>query len=415
MKRTFYLEKEKCMGCTNCMRKCPTEAIRIVEGKAKIDDDKCINCGECIRVCPYNAYTAISDNIEDLKKFKYNIAIPSTTVYGQFSLGTKICKIHNALIGLGFDYIYDESWAAELVTKAIKDKVLEDKSVKPKISSNCPAIVRLIRIKYKSLLENIIELEAPMEIAAKLSLEKVLRSNKDLKKKDIGIFYISPCPAKILSVKEPMDKKDSYINRVISLKEIYGDMIRELKMHNELCFSNPSLTGLKWAISGGQTEACDFENSISVSGLENVIDILEEIELGKLDHIDFIEALSCNGGCVGGTYNFENPFVANSNIKHILKKTDKGLILNKDIDKYNQFKSKGFFDSKIIDKHEKVGKPNIKEAVKMIDEIEKFYEKLPKLDCGSCGAPTCRALAEDIANGLDTIDSCVILKLEENK
>ena len=414
MKRTFYLEKDKCKGCTNCMRKCPTEAIRIVEGKAKINDEKCINCGECIRVCPYNAYTAISDKIEDLKRFKYNIAIPSTTVYGQFSLGTQICKIHNALIGLGFDYVYDESWAAELVTNAIKDKVLEEQEVKPKISSNCPAIVRLIKIKYKSLLENIIEIEAPMEIAARLSLEKVLINKKNLEKKDIGIFYISPCPAKILSVKEPMDKKESYINRVISLKEIYGDMIRELKMHDESCNSNPSLKGLKWAISGGQTEACDFENSISVSGLENVVDILEEIELGKLDHIDFIEALSCNGGCVGGTYNFENPFVANSNIKHILKKTDGALILNDDIEKYEELKSEGYFDSKIIEKYEEKKKPNILEAVEKIDKVEKVYSELPKLDCGSCGAPTCRALAEDIVNGMDTIDSCVILKLEGN-
>jgi len=171
---------------------------------------------------------------------------------------------------------------------------------------------------------------------------------------------------------------------------------------------------LKWAISGGQTEACDFENSISVSGLENVLDILEEIELGKLDHIDFIEALSCNGGCVGGTYNFENPFVANSNIKHILKKTDKGLLLNDDVEKYTELKSKGYFASKIIDKFEEDRKPNIKEAVEKIDKIEQIYDKLPKLDCGSCGAPTCRALAEDIVNGTDTIDSCVILKLEGN-
>lgn len=412
MKRTFYLEKDKCKGCTNCMRKCPTEAIRIVKGKAVIDDDKCINCGECIRVCPYNAYTSITDKIEDLQNYKYNIAIPSTTVYGQFALGTEICKIHNALIGLGFDYVYDESWAAELVTKAIRVKVDADKNIKPKISSNCPAMVRLIKIKYPGLLDNIIEVEAPMEIAARLAIDKAQSIDKSLNKEDIGVFYISPCPAKTLSVKKPIGKDKSYINKVISLKEIYGDMVRELKMHDNMCYSNPSLTGLKWSISGGQTDACDFENSIAVSGLENVIDVLEELELGKLDHIDYLEILSCNGGCVGGTYNFENPFVANSNIKHILKTLKEDKLKNEFTEKFEELNKDGYFDIEIYKEIEEK-KPNIKEAIEKMDRIELIYEKLPKLDCGSCGAPTCKALAEDIEDGKKTIDDCVILKLEE--
>jgi iron only hydrogenase large subunit-like protein len=394
------------------MRKCPTEAIRIVNGKAVIDDDKCINCGECIRVCPYNAYTSITDKIEDLQNYKYNIAIPSTTVYGQFALGTEICKIHNALIGLGFDYVYDESWAAELVTRAIRVKVNADKNIKPKISSNCPAMVRLIKIKYPGLLDNIIEVEAPMEIAARLAIDKAQSIDKNLKKEDIGVFYISPCPAKTLSVKEPIGKDKSYINKVISLKEIYGDMVRELKMHDNMCYSNPSLTGLKWSISGGQTDACDFENSIAVSGLENVIDVLEELELGKLDHIDYLEILSCNGGCVGGTYNFENPFVANSNIKHILKTLKEDKLKNEFTEKFEELNKDGYFDIEIYKEIEEK-KPNIKEAIEKMDRIEVVYEKLPKLDCGSCGAPTCKALAEDIEDGKKTIDDCVILKLEE--
>jgi iron only hydrogenase large subunit-like protein len=394
------------------MRKCPTEAIRIVNGKAVIDDDKCINCGECIRVCPYNAYTSITDKIEDLQNYKYNIAIPSTTVYGQFALGTEICKIHNALIGLGFDYVYDESWAAELVTRAIRVKVNADKNIKPKISSNCPAMVRLIKIKYPGLLDNIIEVEAPMEIAARLAIDKARSIDKNLKKEDIGVFYISPCPAKTLSVKEPIGKNKSYINKVISLKEIYGDMVRELKMHDNMCYSNPSLTGLKWSISGGQTDACDFENSIAVSGLENVIDVLEELELGKLDHIDYLEILSCNGGCVGGTYNFENPFVANSNIKHILKTLKEDKLKNEFTEKFEELNKDGYFDIEIYKEIEEK-KPNIKEAIEKMDRIEVVYEKLPKLDCGSCGAPTCKALAEDIEDGKKTIDDCVILKLEE--
>ena len=55
---SVYLDKDKCLGCTTCLRSCPTGAIRVREGKAKIIESKCIDCGECIRVCPHHAKMA---------------------------------------------------------------------------------------------------------------------------------------------------------------------------------------------------------------------------------------------------------------------------------------------------------------------------------------------------------------------
>ena len=59
------LDKDKCKGCTNCIKNCPTEAIRVRNGKAYIINDRCIDCGECIRVCPYHAKKAIVDNFSN--------------------------------------------------------------------------------------------------------------------------------------------------------------------------------------------------------------------------------------------------------------------------------------------------------------------------------------------------------------
>jgi len=59
---SILLDENKCKGCTNCMRKCPTQAIRIKNEKAVIDTNKCIYCGECIKACPYNAYTPYNVN-----------------------------------------------------------------------------------------------------------------------------------------------------------------------------------------------------------------------------------------------------------------------------------------------------------------------------------------------------------------
>ena len=76
------LDREKCRGCTNCIKRCPTDAIRVQKGKAKIMDMRCIDCGECIRVCPYHAKVAYTDNLANINTYKYKIALPAPALYG---------------------------------------------------------------------------------------------------------------------------------------------------------------------------------------------------------------------------------------------------------------------------------------------------------------------------------------------
>jgi len=57
------LDRDLCKGCTNCLKPCPTQAIRVQNGKAKILKERCIDCGECIRVCPYHAKKAVTDGL----------------------------------------------------------------------------------------------------------------------------------------------------------------------------------------------------------------------------------------------------------------------------------------------------------------------------------------------------------------
>lgn len=409
MNFSIMFDKEKCKGCTNCMKRCPTQAIRIREGKAYIDSNKCIHCGECVKACPYEAYSTQAVESHREKNYKYKIAIPSTTIYGQFPKGTEICKVQNAVLKLGFDYVYDESWASELVSKAIKKRIEENKGVRPLISTNCPSTVRLIKIRYPSLMEHLISLEAPMEIAAKLARIRA-KEVFNLEDKDIGVFYISPCPAKMLAVTDPIGPNKSYINWVVPLNTIYGDLYREVKKENDMCYSNPSLKGIKWAVSGGQSKSADLKNYIAVNGMENIIDIFDEIENGKLSDVDFVETLACVGGCVGGTFNIENPFIACNTLNHIIYNTNEDTLSNEDLDKFEELYKDSVFDLTITEEKDHRDKISIKDAVRRFEQIKEIVALLPGLDCGSCGAPTCFAHAEDIYKNQSKLYDCVVLR-----
>lgn len=409
MNFSIMFDKDKCKCCTNCIKRCPTQAIRLIEGKAFIHSDKCIHCGECIKICPYGAYTP--EPIEwyeemHYSSYKYKIAISSTPLYGQFPKGTDICKVRNAILKLGFDYVYDVSWAADMVAKAIKRKLDEEK-LRPLISTNCPAAVRLIKNRYPSLMDHLILLKEPMVIAAIMAREKA-KNKFNLQDDEIGVFYISPCPAKLLAVTDPVGDYNPYVDWVIPLNTIYGELYRELlKEDNSVC-SYPSLNGTKWAVAGGQSQSAGLTNYIAVNGMENIIQILDEIENGNLRNVDYVETMACVQGCVGGTFNVVNPFIAENNINYILSHV-KDECINSDLERFDEMYEEGIFKF-TLKAEETPNKFNMKEAILKRDKIKEFYDMLPGLDCGSCGAPTCYAHAEDVYNNESTLYDCVVLR-----
>ena len=146
-KHSVSLEASKCTGCTTCLRHCPTEAIRIRKGHAVINADRCIDCGECIRVCPHNAKKAVCSSLAKMDRFKYKIALPAPTLYGQFEELSDVDYVLQGLLDMGFDEVYEVSRAAELVSEYTRKYLETDGIKKPVISSACPVITRLIALR----------------------------------------------------------------------------------------------------------------------------------------------------------------------------------------------------------------------------------------------------------------------------
>lgn len=410
---TIRIVEEICDGHMQCMRVCPTQAIRVRNKKASLLEDRCIDCGECVRVCPNNAIVAMTSSFKDFSQFKYTIALPSPAFYAQFGKDASPALVLSALKNVGFNDVYDVACASEAVSIAIQEYLDNNKTPRPLISSFCPAIVRLIQIRYPNLLENLIPIESPMEIAAR-EAKNIKMKELGLKASEIGAIYITPCPAKMLSIKNPIRKKHSFIDGAIAMHDIYPTLVQTLSQFNN---DDKQLEvrglGIGWPIVGGQVACLKAADCLAVGGLTDTIRILEDIENDKLKDIQYIECHSCPTACVGGTLTVENPYIARGRVLRMVEKF--GSVPCQDRDKIRTLYQKNFFSlsGKIQSHPVQPLDEDISKAIEKMQMKQDIHAKLPQIDCGACGSPTCMSFAEDIVMGSVTLDDCIFVAVKK--
>ncbi len=407
---SVFLDESKCTGCTTCLRHCPTEAIRIRDGRAVINEGRCIDCGECIRVCPHKAKRAVCSKLEAMDGFKWKIALPAPSLYGQFDNLDDVDCVLTGLKRIGFDEVYEVSKAAELVSAYTRFYLGTEGVLKPVISAACPVVVRLIALRFPSLLDHVVHMLPPMEIAAMLAREKAEKEHPELKPEEIGVCFISPCPAKASYVKNGFADYKSRVDVVVSMSDIYFLLINAMSAEEVEDLSSSGMIGVSWASTGGEAAALFNDSYLSADGIDNVNRVLDQIENGNIPQVEFVELNACPAGCVGGVLTIQNPYIAKARLQNLRRFLP---VSRNFLSSEEQYIPENYFFNEMPE-YQPISQlsDSMAKSMRMMADIQTLRGELPGLDCGACGAPTCRAFAEDVVRGTACKSDCVLTMRE---
>ncbi|WP_429190540.1 [FeFe] hydrogenase, group A [Fusobacterium sp. PH5-44] len=353
----------KCIGCTACVRVCP---VNCISGKPKerhvLDSATCTHCGQCVSICPVGAIFEGDHTIKLLN----DIHTPNKNVIAQIAPAVRVAigesfgfssgenvekKLVTALKKLGFDYVFDTSWGADVtvVEEATElqerlEKFYREEDVRlPILTSCCPAWVKFIEQFYPDMVDVPSTVKSPMQIFSTL-IKDIWAKEKGIKRKNIASVAIMPCLAKKYEAARPeFSRGDIYdTDYVISTRElirVLKDKKIDLKELEDTEFDQPfgtySGAGIIFGRTGGVIEAVirtalenitgtpleniEFEAlrgwdgfriaEITVGhidlrigiahGLQEAAKMLDKIRAGE-EFFHAIEIMACKGGCIGG-------------------------------------------------------------------------------------------------------------------
>lgn len=412
----LIVSKELCTGCTHCMTVCPTRAIRVREGKASIIANKCVDCGECYRACPVSAIRVEQDDLEIIFRFPVRAILIPSILTGQFSHKIPAADIYKALKEIGFTHVYHVENTVDMVLEAYGEYA-GNTELRPLISSFCPAIVRLIQVRFPSLVNNIIKVNPPIDMSAHYYADK-LRS-EGYKPEEIGLFYATPCAAKIAAIKSPVGDSESVVTGVINMDFLYNKIFRYLQKSDdksELPVTDNLLNsrGIGWSLTHG--ESVHFKKrALAVDGIRNVTEILESVENDNLGSVEFLELRACDESCAGGILMTGNRFLTVERLRklaadHATEKRDD----RKFTDGFINIKEYSFLGNISPRNIEKLDE-DISVAMKKMERKRRMMCFLPGFDCAACGAPDCQTLSDDIVTGKANISDCIFIQQQMMK
>lgn len=407
------INTESCIGCAHCMHVCPTEALRIRNGKAQLLPNRCIDCGECYRACPVGAVYVEQDDFDNIFNYKYRVALIPSVMLGQFPDDITPDKVYQALISIGFTHVIQVEDSVDYLIQKIEEYIHNENVPKPVISSFCPAVVRLIQVKFPSLVHNLMLVRPPLDFTTAYIRHKLIKEGAD--KEEIGTFSIIPCAAKISAIKSPVGEDRSEVTGAINMDFIYNRILREIRRKDmdpkiDIHYKPLPCRNQNWGLTGGEAEALNCR-SLAIDGIDNVVEFLEKVENDEIKGVDFLELRCCDQSCAGGILAAGNRFLSAEYLRNGLVSLPTSKSMSPQI--LNDYKTatQGKLSLKPIEPRSMLSlDEDMATAMKKMERVNRMMCFLPGIDCGVCGAPSCRALAEDVVQGHAAISQCVFLQ-----
>ncbi len=417
----IHFDAMLCTGCSNSLRACPTQSIRIKKGKPVHLEGLCIGCGECIRVCPTGAVRAATSELESLDKNQISVALVSPVLYSQFP-GVMPDIVLQGLRQMGFRHAVDMSYFLEMFQCATEEYIARNRvsleSPWPLISPVCPVVVRLIAFRFPSLLPNVVPVIRPVALMAREVKNKIVREY-GVKKDAVAFYYINPCPSKRYSEEPSFSHEQPYVDRTLGINDVYAKLSRELEQirkgsktdfPKDIFDYSVTGTSLIWGISGGDITGINTDRTLAISGLQETVAYLEKIELGMFQDVEYIEFRTCPEGCLGGTLTAIDKYLAKSAAQKMV--LESGLKRRISQDKIVRLYDAGWFQTK-----SSLGKlacafgaQKKPLSIEELQEIDSLLELIQGMDCSACGAPNCRAFAEDVVRGKASLADCLVFQ-----
>ncbi|HCK88954.1 MAG TPA: hypothetical protein DHW39_09130 [Erysipelotrichaceae bacterium] len=383
---------EHCVRCMKCIKACPTSALRMSsKNRIVVDDNRCINCGNCIRSCHNRGLLAHGSTLADIENYEYTVCMVPGALISHCSSLEEAEDLFHAIRMLGFDEVVD---ITEYSGVALKEAQLlagssDDMTY---ISSFCPVINRLIVSKYQGLLDSLLPINYESEIAAR-------QIRKRLAGKNVGIFNLCECEAKLSIAKYPYQHMEFECDHSLALADIFP-LIRK-NMHqgrDEVIFSKKGLQMCN------PVRIVKDDDYLIADGFDKVCSVLDMAEFGLLNTFRLLILYPCFNGCIGGHMLWGNSFLMQNNIDALTGSKSKQ-------------SAKLDADDVYVDQLIKVNKDTrtFLERTKFFSNVNKQLEMLPGYDCSACGMQTCRIMAEAIVNGEKTIDDCRVLAALKEK
>lgn len=316
------IDQDLCVNCGRCLKECPYNAIHYQArpcqescpvnaiyqdeyGNEMIDMDKCILCGKCMQECPFGAIipsSILPNIIKDIKSGEKVIALVAPAIAGQFR--DKLSQIYGSIKKLGFSEICEVAWGAEQTAEHESKElieIVEHENRKLLMSSCCPSWVDFVKKSKFDLEQFISTTPSPLVYTAKKVREKF---------PDAKLVFIAPCIAK---KRETIEK--SNCDYCISFEELGSFMVAagiEISEQDEVqAILSGNIMAKNFAEAGGVANA--VKNSIDKKVRTTTIDGLSKAnqriinQMIKINEFDFIEVMSCEGGCLGGCQSLTSP------------------------------------------------------------------------------------------------------------